>query len=134
MPKGQSARRAAAYAVARGRRIVMREQGVDDFLLAKRRAADRLVGASSAAYRDRGRARDPPAPVQSGIVTRPVSRQPRSALEAIRLLADFRRSWSAQCSWAPPHHKVNLHLFTEARASSIRLEERGVPVHDELLR
>ena len=135
-PRADLLRRAVAEEAAR----IMREQGVDDFLLAKRKAAERL-GVTDASILPRN------TEIEAALVAHQrlfaadrheagLASLRRSALEAMRLLADFqpRLVGPVLTGTASPHSEINLHLFTEsAEAVSIRLEERGVP-HEVLER
>jgi hypothetical protein len=119
---------------------IMREQGVDDFLLAKRKAADRL-GVTDASILPRN------TEIEAALVAHQrlfaadrheadLATVRRSALEAMRLMADFqpRLVGPVLAGTASAHSEINLHLFTESpEAVSIRLEERGVP-HEVLER
>ena len=135
-PRADLLRQAVAEEAAR----IMREQGVDDFLLAKRKAAERL-GVTDASILPRN------TEIEAALVAHQrlfaadrheagLASLRRSALEAMRLLADFqpRLVGPVLTGTASPHSEINLHLFTEsAEAVSIRLEERGVP-HEVLER
>jgi len=135
-PRADLLRRAVAEEAAR----IMREQGVDDFLLAKRKAAERL-GVTDASILPRN------TEVEAALMAHQrlfaadrheagLASLRRSALEAMRLLSDFqpRLVGPVLTGTASPHSEINLHLFTEsAEAVSIRLEERGVP-HEVLER
>lgn len=135
-PRAELLRHAVAEEAAR----IMREQGVDDFLLAKRKAADRL-GVTDASILPRN------TEIEAALVAHQrlfaadrheagLANLRRSALEAMRLLADFqpRLVGPVLAGTASSHSEINLHLFTEsAEAVSIRLEERGVP-HEVLER
>jgi hypothetical protein len=127
-------------AVAEEAARVMREQGVDDFLLAKRKAADRL-GVTDASILPRN------TEIEAALVAHQrlfaadrheadLAALRRAALEAMRLMADFqpRLVGPVLAGTASAHSEINLHLFTESpEAVSIRLEERGVP-HEVLER
>jgi len=135
-PRADLLRQAVAEEAAR----IMREQGVDDFLLAKRKAADRL-GVTDASILPRN------TEIEAALVAHQrlfaadrheadLAALRRSALEAMRLMADFqpRLVGPVLSGTASPHSEINLHLFTESpEAVSIRLEERGVP-HEVLER
>ena len=121
-------------AVAEEAARIMREQGVDDFLLAKRKAAERL-GVMDASILPRN------TEIEAAMVAhqrlfaadrheRELAALRRSALEAMRLMADFqpRLVGPVLAGTASAHSEINLHLFSETpEAVSIRLEERGVP-------
>jgi hypothetical protein len=135
-PRADLLRQAVAEEAAR----VMREQGVDDFLLAKRKAAERL-GVTDASILPRN------TEIEAALVAHQrlfaadrheadLVAVRRSALEAMRLMADFqpRLVGPVLTGTASAHSDINLHLFTESpEAVSIRLEERGVP-HEVLER
>lgn len=135
-PRADLLRQAVAEEAAR----IMREQGVDDFLLAKRKAAERL-GVTDASILPRN------TEIEAALVAHQrlfaadrheadLSAMRRSALEAMRLMADFqpRLVGPVLTGTASAHSEISLHLFTESpEAVSIRLEERGVP-HEVLER
>ena len=128
------------HAVAEEAARIMREQGVDDYLLAKRKAADRL-GVTDASILPRN------TEIEAALVAHQrlfaadrhessLAELRRSALEAMRLMADFqpRLVGPVLAGTASPHSEITLHLFTESpEAVSLRLEERGVP-HEVLER
>ena len=128
------------YAVAEEAARIMREQGVDDYLLAKRKAAERL-GVIDASILPRN------SEVEAALVAHQrlfaadrhaeeLATVRRSALEAMRLMADFqpRLVGPVLVGTASTHSEINLHLFTESAESvSLRLEDRGVP-HEVLER
>jgi hypothetical protein len=119
---------------------VMTEQGIDDFLLAKRKAAERLgvVDASilprnteiEAAMFARQRL------FSAGRHEAEIAELRRAALRAMRLVADFepRLVGPVLTGSASSHSEINLHLFSDTpEAVSIRLDEHGVP-HEALER
>jgi predicted nucleotidyltransferase len=119
---------------------IMREQGIDDFLFAKRKAAERL-GVMDASILPRN------TEIEAALFARQrlfsggrhesqIAALRRSALQAMRLMADFepRLVGPVLTGTASPHSDINLHLFTESPESvSIRLHESGVP-HEALER
>lgn len=129
-PRADLLRQAVAEEAAR----IMREQGIADFLLAKRKAADRL-GVTDASILPRN------TEVEAALVAHQrlfggdrhasdLAILRRTALEAMRLMADFqpRLVGPVLTGTASPHSEINLHIFTESpEAASLRLEERGVP-------
>jgi hypothetical protein len=129
-PRAELMRLAVADEAAR----IMGEQGVDDFLQAKRKAAERL-GVTDASILPRN------TEIEAALVARQrlfagekhaaeIAALRRSALEAMRLMADFepRLVGPVLTGTASAHSEINLHLFSEsAEAVSLRLEERGVP-------
>jgi len=135
-PRADMLRQAVAEEAAR----IMREQGVDDFLLAKRKAADRL-GVTDASILPRNREIEAALMAHQRLFAADrheadLAAMRRSALEAMRLMSDFqpRLVGPVLTGTASAHSEINLHLFTESpEAVSIRLEERGVP-HEVLER
>ena len=135
-PRAELLRHAVAEEAAR----IMREQGVDDFLLAKRKAADRL-GVTDASILPRNTELEAALVAHQRLFAADrheadLVAMRRSALEAMRLMSDFqpRLVGPVLTGTASAHSEINLHLFTESpEAVSIRLEERGVP-HEVLER
>jgi hypothetical protein len=135
-PRAELLRQAVAEEAAR----IMREQGVDDFLLAKRKAAERL-GVTDASILPRN------TEIEAAMVAHQrlfsagrhaddLAALRRTALQAMRLMADFepRLVGPVLAGTASAHSEINLHLFTETpEAVSLQLEERGVP-HEVLER
>ena len=127
-------------AVAEEAARIMREQGVDDFLQAKRKAADRL-GVTDASILPRNTEIEAARVAHQRLFA--ASRHEadlaslrRSALEAMRLLKDFqpRLVGPVLAGTASAHSEINLHVFSDTpEAVSLRLEERGVP-HEVLER
>ena len=129
-PRAELLRQAVAEEAAR----IMREQGVDDFLLAKRKAAERL-GVTDASILPRN------TEIEAAMVAHQrlfdadrheaeLAALRRAALEAMRLMSDFepRLVGPVLAGTASGHSEINLHVFSEsAEAVSLRLEERGVP-------
>jgi hypothetical protein len=127
-------------AVAEEAARVMAEQGIDDFLFAKRKAAERL-GVVDAAILPRN------TEIEAALFARrrlfsggrheaELAELRRSALQAMRLVADFepRLVGPVLTGTASTHSEINLHLFAETpELVSIRLEDRGVP-HEALER
>ena len=135
-PRAELLRQAVAEEAAR----IMTEQGIDDFLLAKRKAAERFgVVDSSVLPRN--------TEIEAALFARrrlfsgdahnvAIADLRRSALEAMRLMSDFdpRLVGPVLTGTASAHSDIQLHLFSEsAEAVLIRLEERGVP-HETLER
>jgi hypothetical protein len=119
---------------------IMDEQGIDDFLLAKRKAAERLAVMDAsilprnteieAALMMRQRL------FQAGRHEAEVADLRRAALQAMRLMVDFdpRLVGPVLAGTASAHSEITLHLFSDSpEAVSIRLEERGIP-HESLER
>jgi hypothetical protein len=129
-PRAELLRQAVAEEAAR----IMREQGVDDYFQAKRKAADRM-GVTDASILPRN------TEIEAALVAHQrlfgadrheagLAQLRRSALEAMRLMVDFepRLVGPVLAGTASPHSEINLHLFSESPESvSLRLEERGVP-------
>jgi hypothetical protein len=127
-------------AVAEEAARIMREQGVADYLLAKRKAADRM-GVTDASLLPRN------TEIEAALVAHQrlfgagrhaadLEALRRSALEAMRLMADFqpRLVGPVLTGTASPHSEINLHLFSESpEAVSLKLEDRGIP-HEVLER
>jgi hypothetical protein len=123
-------RRAVAEEAAR----IMREQGVDDFLQAKRKAAARL-GVTDASILPRN------TEIESAIIDhhRLFSAQRhddelvelrRSALLAMRMMSDFqpRLVGPVLTGTASGHSEISLHLFAEtAESVTLKLADRGIP-------
>jgi hypothetical protein len=135
-PRAEMMRLAVAEEAAR----VMAEQGIDDFLLAKRKAAERL-GVMDAAILPRN------TEIEAALLARQrlfsagrheaeIAELRRAALQAMRLVSDFepRLVGPVLTGAASAHSEINLHLFAETpELVSIRLDERGVP-HESLER
>jgi hypothetical protein len=129
-PRAELMRLAVADEAAR----IMGEQGVDDFLQAKRKAAERL-GVTDASILPRN------TEIEAALRSRQrlfagekhdvqIALLRRSALEAMKLMADFdpRLVGPVLTGTASAHSEINLHLFSDSpEAVSLRLEERGVP-------
>ncbi len=135
-PRAEMLRQAVADEAAR----VMTEQGIGDFLLAKRKAAERL-GVVDASILPRN------TEIEAALFARrrlfsagrheaELAELRRAALQAMRLMADFdpRLVGPVLTGSASAHSEINLHLFAETPESVlIRLEDRGVP-HEALER
>jgi hypothetical protein len=127
-------------AVAEEAARIMSEQGIDDFLLAKRKAAERL-GVVDASILPRN------TEIEKALFARQrlfsggkheatLADLRRAALKAMQLVADFepRLVGPVLSGAASAHSEINLHLFAETpEAVSIRLDERGIP-HEALER
>ena len=135
-PRAELLRQAVAEEAAR----IMRELGVDDFLLAKRKAAERL-GVTDASILPRNTEIEAARVAHQRLFAAEsheveLASLRRVALEAMRLMSDFqpRLVGPVLAGTASAHSEINLHLFSETpEAVSIRLEERGVP-HEVLER
>jgi hypothetical protein len=135
-PRADLLRQAVADEAAR----IMNEQGVDDFLLAKRKAAERL-GVTDASILPRNTEIEEAMKAHhrlfaNGRHEADLTELRRAALAAMRLMADFqpRLVGPVLNGTASAHSEINLHLFSETpEAVSLRLDERGVP-HEVLER
>jgi hypothetical protein len=128
--RGAQLRRAIAQEAAR----IMSEQGIEDFLLAKRKAADRF-GVSDAsvlpknteieaALEEHHRLFDGDKHHDTLLQLR------RVALRAMKLLTEFqpRLVGPVLTGTASAHSEINLHLFAEnSEAVALRLMEQGIP-------
>ncbi|HQR24478.1 MAG TPA: hypothetical protein PL152_08945, partial [Steroidobacteraceae bacterium] len=129
-PRAELLRLAVAEEAAR----IMREQGVEDFLQAKRKAAERL-GVTDAAILPRNTEIEAAKIAHQRLFAADrheadLASLRRAALEAMRLVSDFepRLVGPVLAGTASTHSEINLHVFSETpEAVSIRLEERGVP-------
>jgi hypothetical protein len=129
-PRAEHLRRALAQEAAR----IMAEQGIDDYLLAKRKAAERL-GATDAAVLPRN------AEIEAALAEHhrlfgsdthgsTIAGLRRAALQAMRLLGDFepRLVGPVASGTASAHSEISLHLFAETpEAVAMRLMDRGIP-------
>lgn len=135
-PRADLLRQAVADEAAR----IMNEQGVDDFLLAKRKAAERL-GVTDASILPRNTEIEAAVMAHHRLFAHDrhaadLTALRRAALAAMRLMADFqpRLVGPVLNGSASAHSEINLHLFSETpEAVSLRLDERGVP-HEVLER
>jgi hypothetical protein len=135
-PRADLLRQAVADEAAR----IMNEQGVDDFLLAKRKAAERL-GVTDSSILPRNTEIEAALMAHHRLFAQDrhaadLSDLRRSALAAMRLMQDFqpRLVGPVLNGSASAHSEINLHLFSETpEAVSLRLDERGVP-HEVLER
>ena len=121
-------------AVAEEAARIMREQGIDDFLLAKRKAADRL-GVTDASILPRN------TEIEAALVAHQrlfasdrheadLATVRRSALEAMRLMADFQPRLVGPVleGTADAHSAVALHLHSDDPDAVPRwLDEHGIP-------
>jgi hypothetical protein len=131
-PRAEQLRRALAQEAAR----IMSEQGIDDYGLAKRKAAERL-GATDisvlpknteieAALAEHHRLFD------ANTHSSTLDAIRRSALQAMRLLRNFepRLVGPVLSGTASAHSEINLHLFAEgAEVVSLHLMEHDIPYH-----
>jgi hypothetical protein len=134
--RGEELRRAIAQEAAR----IMAEHGIEDYLLAKRKAAER-IGVTDTAALPRN------TEIEAALVeyqrlfaadthSRTLAEQRRAALEAMRLLQDFepRLVGPVLAGTATQHADVDLHVFADhAEAVAFKLMDRGIP-HEMLER
>jgi predicted nucleotidyltransferase len=129
-PRAEMLRAAVAEEAAR----IMREQGVEDYLLAKRKAAERL-GVTDASILPRNREIEAALVAHQRLFASDRHKQDlaqlrRSALQAMQLMAEFepRLVGPVLAGTASAHSDINLHLFADTTESvTLRLAERGVP-------
>jgi hypothetical protein len=129
-PRAELLRLAVAEEAAR----IMREQGVDDFLLAKRKAAERL-GVTDASILPRNTEIEAARIAHQRLFgadrhEADLASLRRAALEAMRLVTEFqpRLVGPVLAGTASAHSEISLHVFSEIpEAVSIRLTERGIP-------
>src|SRR5690606_36506520 len=129
-PRAEHLRRALAQEAAR----IMSEQGIDDYGLAKRKAAQRL-GATDIAVLPRNTEIEAALAEHHRLVaadTHGSQRRTvrRTAVQAMRLLQRFepRLVGPVLSGAASAHSDVNLHLFAEgAEPVAIHLMDQGVP-------
>lgn len=131
-PRTAHLRRAVAQEAAR----IMSEHGIDDYGLAKRKAAERM-GATDIAVLPKN------AEIEAALAdhhrlfefnthSSTLTALRRTALKAMRLLSAFepRLVGPVLSGTASAHSEVNLHLFAEAPESvALYLLENGVPHH-----
>ncbi len=128
--RGDDVRRALAQEAAR----LMVEHGVDDFLFAKRKAAERLgVGEHAVLPKN--------SEIEAAIVeyqqlfladehVEVLAEQRRIALDVMELLDEFepRLVGPVLTGSATPHQEISLHVFSDfPEAVSIRLMDAGIP-------
>ncbi|HEX7116044.1 MAG TPA: hypothetical protein VF193_13005 [Steroidobacter sp.] len=131
-PRAEQLRRALAQEAAR----IMSEQGIDDFGLAKRKAAERL-GATDIAVLPKN------TEIEAALVehqrlfeskthSTTLSKLRRTALQAMHLLQKFqpRLVGPVLTGTASAHTEVTLHVFAEGpEPVALHLMERGIPHH-----
>ncbi len=135
-PRADHLRRALAQEAAR----IMAEQGIDDYLLAKRKAAERL-GASDIAVLPRNVEIEEALAEHHrlfGAQTHSLALRAarRAAEQAMQLLAKFepRLVGGVLSGTASAHSDINLHIFAESAESvALALMDRGIP-HEMLER
>jgi hypothetical protein len=129
-PRAEHLRRALAQEAAR----IMAEQGIDDFLLAKRKAAERL-GATDIAVLPRN------VEIEEALAehhrlfgarahSQALQASRRAAEQAMQLLARFepRLVGGVLSGTASAHSDINLHVFADSPESvALALMDRGIP-------
>ncbi len=129
-PRADHLRRALAQEAAR----IMSEQGIDDYGLAKRKAAERL-GATDIAVLPKNTEIEAALAAhqrlfEAGTHSSALTGLRRTALRAMHLLKRFepRLVGPVLSGTASTHSDVNLHLFAEgAEPVAIHLMEQGIP-------
>jgi len=121
------------YAVTQEAARIMAEQGIQDFLLAKRKAAER-IGITDAAVLPKN------SEIENALIARQrlfhshhhddaILQLRRSALRLMRLLQEFqpRLVGSVLTGSASAHSEINVHVFVDhAERISVTLDERGI--------
>jgi hypothetical protein len=129
--RGDNVRRALAQEAAR----IMAEHGIGDFLVAKRKAAERFGVSDGAALLPKN------SEIESALAEyqrlfggashlSPLLAQRRAALSAMRYLNDFspRLVGAVLAGTATEHSEVQLHLFAErAESVSLKLLDQRIP-------
>jgi hypothetical protein len=129
-PRAEQLRAALAQEAAR----IMSEQGIDDYGLAKRKAAERF-GATDIAVLPKNTEIEAALAAHHRLFeahthSSTLSALRRTALQAMRLLQRFepRLVGPVLSGTASAHSEVNLHLFAEgAEPVALHLMERGIP-------
>ena len=129
-PRAEQLRRALAQEAAR----IMSEQGIDDYLLAKRKAAERLGATDIAVLPKNSEIEAALAEhhrlFEANTHSSTLTALRRTALQAMRLLKMFepRLVGPVLSGTASAHSEVNLHLFAEgSEPVALYLLERGIP-------
>jgi hypothetical protein len=129
-PRAEQLRRALAQEAAR----IMSEQGIDDYRLAKRKAAERLGATDIAVLPKNSEIEAALAEhhrlFESQTHSSTLTALRRTALQAMRLLQKFepRLVGPVLSGTASAHSEVNLHLFAEgAEPVALYLLDRGIP-------
>jgi hypothetical protein len=131
MSRADNLRRALAQEAAR----IMAEHGIRDFLVAKRKAAERLGVSDGAALLPKN------AEIEAALAEyqrlfggathlESLTAQRRAALSAMRYLSEFepRLVGAVLSGTATVHAEVQLHLFAErAEAVTLKLLDEGIP-------
>ncbi len=129
-PRAEHLRRALAQEAAR----IMAEQGIDDYGLAKRKAAERLGATDIAVLPKNTEIEEALAThhrlFESHTHSSALSRLRETALQAMRLLERFepRLVGPVLSGTASAHSEITLHLFADgSEPVALHLMERGVP-------
>jgi hypothetical protein len=129
-PRAEQLRRALAQEAAR----IMSEQGIDDYGLAKRKAAERLDATDIAVLPKNTEIEAALAAhhrlFEANTHSSTLSQLRRTALQAMRLLQRFqpRLVGPVLSGTASAHSEVNLHLFADgAEPVALHLMEQGIP-------
>ncbi len=134
--RGEELRRAIAQEAAR----LMSEHGIEDYLLAKRKAAERL-GVTDTASLPRNTEIEAALSEYQRLFaadthSQTLAEQRRAALAAMHLLAEFepRLVGPVLTGTATPHADIDLHVFADQpEAVTFKLMDRGIP-HEVLER
>ena len=129
-PRAEHLRLALAQEAAR----IMAEQGIDDYLLAKRKAAERL-GATDIAVLPKNTEIEAALHAHQRLFeadrhSSVLEDARRTALQAMKLLKQFepRLVGPVLSGTASSHSEINLHLFAEgAESVALHLMENGIP-------
>lgn len=131
-PRAEQLRRALAQEAAR----IMSEQGIDDYRLAKRKAAERLGATDISVLPKNTEIEEALAEHQrlfeSHTHSSTLAALRRTALQAMRLLQKFqpRLVGPVLSGTASAHSEVNLHLFADGTESvALHLVEQDIPHH-----
>jgi len=127
--RGEEVRRAIAQEAAR----IMSEHGIDDYLLAKRKAAERLGVTDAASLPRNTEIETALAEYQRlfGADSHPqtLAEQRRAALDAMELLREFqpRLVGAVLAGTATPHADIDLHVFADTpEAVALKLIDCGI--------
>lgn len=129
-PRAEHLRQALAQEAAR----IMSEQGIDDYRLAKRKAAERL-GATDIAVLPKNTEIEAALEAHQRLFesdrhSSVLDAARRTALQAMRLLRQFqpRLVGPVLSGTASAHSEINLHLFAEgAESVALHLVDNGIP-------
>ena len=135
--RGHSRNQQLRHAVAQEAARIMAEQGVEDFLLAKRKAAERFAITDASVLPKNSE-------IETALIAHQrlfnshqhddqVSRLRRSALQLMRALKEFhpRLVGSVLSGSASAHSEINVHVFVDrAERVAMTLRERGIDHQD----